>query len=271
MSSSRRRADLVARRRQVGLTQEMLAEVLDVTPAAVSSWERGSSNPSARHRQPLADALRIDLTTLDRLIDPTTPVRVEQHTVDHWLDLYESLVQGAGAIRQVAKVAVPALLQTRRYAEFTERNTHLPVTEDYIAERIELRLARQKVLQRRPEPLEYQALIDEPLLMPPIGGPSVMAEQLDHLDAMFHEPNIDIRILPLNGRSMLARGGFELVTKEGRTRPFLAITFDLDQPRYEQRPALLADFAAMYDYLYGFALSPADSLARIRQHLRSHQ
>ena len=38
-------ARIAALRRAKGLTQEMLAEKMGVSPQAVSKWERGASNP----------------------------------------------------------------------------------------------------------------------------------------------------------------------------------------------------------------------------------
>lgn len=51
-----------------------------------------------------------------------------------------------------------------------------------------------------------------------------MAEQLDHLDTMFRQPNVDIRVLAHDGNSLFARGRFELIAKQGRTQPFLSMT-----------------------------------------------
>jgi transcriptional regulator with XRE-family HTH domain len=55
------------RRTLLGLTQIGLAELLDVTQAAVSLWERGEAVPSARHRSLLVQKLGIDPDTLHRL------------------------------------------------------------------------------------------------------------------------------------------------------------------------------------------------------------
>jgi hypothetical protein len=147
----------------------------------------------------------------------------------------------------------------------------MPVGDEEATYQVELRMARQEVLKRQPGPLDYQVLIHEPILGAVVGNPEIMVEQLDRLDAMFHQPNVDIRILPDDGRSLFARGGFELIVKQEQTRPFLAITIDVDGPRYEQRRPLLAGIVTMYEHVQGVALSSADSLVRIRRQLRSHQ
>ena len=52
------------RRKELGLTQSELAEMLCVTPKAVSRWERGAGFPDIKLLQPLADALQITIVEL---------------------------------------------------------------------------------------------------------------------------------------------------------------------------------------------------------------
>lgn len=52
------------RRKELGMTQNALAEKLYVTPKAVSRWERGVGFPDIRLLQPLADALEISVVEL---------------------------------------------------------------------------------------------------------------------------------------------------------------------------------------------------------------
>lgn len=266
------RPELRARRLYLGFSQERLGEAVGVSSVSISNWERGTLTPAPRYRAPLAEALQVDLGQIRRMIDPSAPLNIEPHAVDHWLDLYESLIAAAGAVRHVETIAVPALLQTRDYARVLEEQLPFFVNDEEADYQVELRMARQAVLEREPVPLDYQVLIHEAILTAVVGSPEIMAEQLDQVDRLFHQPNIDIRVLPHDGQALFARGGFELVAKQGKTRPFLAITFDIDNARYEQRRRILAEFQTMYDYLLdGVALSPADSRARIRHHLRSLQ
>lgn len=52
------------RRKELGLTQEQVAEYLNVSPPAVSKWEKGSTSPDISLLAPLARLLKIDLNTL---------------------------------------------------------------------------------------------------------------------------------------------------------------------------------------------------------------
>ena len=48
------------RRKELGLTQEELAEKVHVTPQAVSQWENGKTNPDIFMIKPLAEVLKLD-------------------------------------------------------------------------------------------------------------------------------------------------------------------------------------------------------------------
>ncbi|WP_436975568.1 DUF397 domain-containing protein [Nonomuraea angiospora] len=59
------------------------------------------------------------------------------------------------------------------------------------------RLKRQEILTR-PTPPMYSVLLDETVLLRPIGGAEVMSEQLEHLLSMAARPRITVRIVPLS-------------------------------------------------------------------------
>lgn len=63
------REGLAVRRLAVGFTQERLAEYVGVNIKTVSRWEKGETDPYARHRPLLADALQITMEELQRLLD----------------------------------------------------------------------------------------------------------------------------------------------------------------------------------------------------------
>lgn len=50
---------LRTQRELIGLSQEALADEVDVRQSAVSMWESGASAPSPLHRRRVADVLRI--------------------------------------------------------------------------------------------------------------------------------------------------------------------------------------------------------------------
>lgn len=63
------------RRKELGMNQAQLAEMLHVTAKAVSRWERGVGFPSIELLQPLADALEITIAELmqSKLLEKDLP------------------------------------------------------------------------------------------------------------------------------------------------------------------------------------------------------
>lgn len=57
-------SQIVTRRKQIGITQQMLAEELDVSFQAVSSWERDEYLPETDKLKPLAEALHTTVSFL---------------------------------------------------------------------------------------------------------------------------------------------------------------------------------------------------------------
>jgi len=107
-------------------------------------------------------------------------------------------------------MVVPGLLQSREYAEELIRNSEKGSAEEQVLRWVELRLERQKILDKD-DPIRYFAVIEEPVLRRPIGGPEVMVAQLQHLLDLGQRASLDIRILPTaHGPHSGHLGGFEL-------------------------------------------------------------
>ncbi|HEX5303056.1 MAG TPA: helix-turn-helix domain-containing protein [Streptosporangiaceae bacterium] len=63
-----RRQRLIQRRKALGLTQEALAELVDVGRSTVVRWERGESEPLPSIRARLARALQVSAESLESLL-----------------------------------------------------------------------------------------------------------------------------------------------------------------------------------------------------------
>ena len=55
---------IAKKRRELGLTQKELAELIDVTDKSVSKWERGYGLPDVLRLRPLCDALKVSMNDL---------------------------------------------------------------------------------------------------------------------------------------------------------------------------------------------------------------
>ncbi|WP_238163205.1 helix-turn-helix domain-containing protein [Kribbella capetownensis] len=124
-----------------------------------------------------------------------------------WFDAYLGLEAAAELIRTYEIQFVPGLLQTADYARAVARLTPGNARADEEIERIvALRTRRQRVLDREP-PLKLWAVIEESVLMRPIGGLDVLRDQLDALREAARRPNVTLQIVPLRSPGHAATGG----------------------------------------------------------------
>jgi transcriptional regulator with XRE-family HTH domain len=102
------------------------------------------------------------------------------------------------------------LLQTGDYARaVAERSANLPHEE--IDERVVAKLARSRVFGRSPSS-RYTFFVHESVLRLPVGGPSVMSDQLHHLLRMSVRPYLELRMLPTAfGAHAATTGSFTLM------------------------------------------------------------
>jgi hypothetical protein len=89
---------------------------------------------------------------------------------------------------------IPGLLQTPRYSAEVMRSI-ITVAPDEVQMRIDARAKRQDLLSRR-DPPQMLFFINEAALRCPVGGPSVMNEQILHLMFANSRPQTTVRIVP---------------------------------------------------------------------------
>lgn len=97
--------------------------------------------------------------------------------------------------------AVAGLLQTEAYARHIIRSYGQiePMAPGMIERLVRVRMRRQQVLTRTPEP-ELSIVLDESILTRRIGDDSVMYGQLQRLAEESEQDNISLRILPLDAQ-----------------------------------------------------------------------
>ncbi len=104
---------------------------------------------------------------------------------------------------------IPGLLQSEAYA----RVVHLAFRSMFrlppgdAERRIELRRMRQQLLSRDPPP-DLSVVIDESVLHRKFGDEAVMREQLLRLVELSRMPNVQVRVLPLEGEHTVTPGPF---------------------------------------------------------------
>jgi hypothetical protein len=113
-----------------------------------------------------------------------------------WFSNYLEMEGAASMIRTYEVQVIPGLLQNEQYARAVMMlgYGHTPLTE--IDKRIDVRMKRQEILDRKEKRPELWAVIDEAALHRPFGGGNVMSGQIKTLIEACDKPNVRIQIVP---------------------------------------------------------------------------
>jgi transcriptional regulator with XRE-family HTH domain len=116
--------------------------------------------------------------------------------IPEWFDMYIGLETAAVRQSDYQTELVTGLFQTEDYARTIIRAHSPNETEAEVERRLELRLARQRIVRRLIDPPAVQLAIGEQVLRRPVGGSVVMAAQLEQLAEVSELPNVTLRVVP---------------------------------------------------------------------------
>jgi transcriptional regulator with XRE-family HTH domain len=215
---ARRRVRLALRkaREASGLNQSAVAQRLGWSLSKIQRIELGEVTVSGTDlRAVLSEYGVADDPALQGLYDDVRTARRErwwtaQEHREHLSAGLRQLIQfetAASTIRVFQPVLVPGLLQTSELSEAVLGWWDVSLTDDERRIRSETRIARRwQVVERRDAPL-FCLMLDESVLLRLVGGPRVMADQLDVLIEIAKRPNVHIRILPLDKGAFIGSFG----------------------------------------------------------------
>jgi transcriptional regulator with XRE-family HTH domain len=182
--------ELIAMRNQRGWTQEETAAKMLVSTSTVANIESGYRAPTP------SQAAKAD----EVFGTPGTFHRHERRMRGIPFSVgfrpFQPHEVAARLIKTFEHSLVPGLFQTRAYAAaITE--TYPETTAEVAKERVDGRMERQAILFREdPPPPRVHAILDEQVLHRNVGGPAVMAEQMEHLAELAAMPRISIQVIP---------------------------------------------------------------------------
>ncbi|WP_242608807.1 DUF5753 domain-containing protein [Actinomadura formosensis] len=195
MLLGRRLRELRERR---GLSRREAARTIGGSASKITRLELGRSASRPRDIAALLTRYGADdeRTTLLALAEQTA-TRAWWHDdgdiVPAWVRPYLSAEQAAKLVRTFEAQFVPGLLQTEAYARALIRRVN---PEPQVERRVEFRMRRQRVLRRRPRPLNLWVVLDEQALWRPIGGAETMRGQIRHIIELCGRPNVTVQIAP---------------------------------------------------------------------------
>jgi hypothetical protein len=166
----------------------------------------------------------------------------------------------ARSICEYASMFVPGLLQTAAYARAVFRIAQPVARPERIEELIAARIGRAMKLEDPTEPLLWFVL-DENVIRRPVGGATVMREQLTHIAGLICQERIIVQVLPFSCGVPALEGMTKLMAFDDA--PPVAYAEGPQTGNLIEDPALVAKVQLSYDLVRAAALSPDASLALI--------
>jgi hypothetical protein len=202
-------------------------------------------------------------TSVENTVDLPTKYRAFRH------DESDAVVE-----RALDVVAVPGLLQTAKYAAAIAEAAHRHIRgEGWQLRAADERLSRQRSLEGS-HPLRLISVIDESVIRRVIGGPEVMAEQLQYLLSMGARKNITVQVVPFGAGAYGTMSGPVIVLGfEDESDPALAYLEYAAGGETVENPKDVQAFVETFDDIRKVALSPKESAKLIRaalDGLRNH-
>jgi hypothetical protein len=174
--------------------------------------------------------------------------------------VYIALETDAASLHSYQPMAIPALLQTPAYACAVIGATIPLLTAEEAGTRLKVRLRRQHRIYDPARPLRLWVVLDESALRRVVGGPDVMREQLEHLNALGAEPHITVQILPdTAGAHPGLSGQFSILRFTDSSTAAVVYLERYTSDLYLEKPSDVQRYSMLHDHLQAQALSPDSS------------
>ena len=269
-SATLRGKELAARLRELrtgaGLTIADVAERLLVSPTKISRLETAVRPASLRDVRDLSAIYGVSADERDRLLALARDSRKRSWWQQYDLpyDTYVGLEASAVAILEYRTTIVPALLQTPAYAQAVTEGVLYDSPAETVAQRVEARLIRQRLLDADSPPRLW-TVVDEAALHREVGGRAVMAEQLAALADWAARPNVTVQVLSHRaGAHPGMDSSFTLLQLEEGVPNFVYVEGLLGD-HYLESSVDLTRYSRVFDHLRASALGPRDSISLITE------
>lgn len=248
--------ELRRQREAHGLKQGQLGDIIYCTGSLIGQIETTKKVPTRDFSERLDAALGTD-GLFSRLVG-----LVLRSQLPNWFQPYAEMEAKATYISTYQAQLVYGLLQTEEYARAVLATGMPDDLEGLVAARVE----RQRILQREQPPLAW-VILDEAVLLRPVGGREVMRRQLEHLLEFAVHRWLHVQVLPnATGQHASLDGAFNLLRFDDD--PDIVYTEDLISGHMTANPETVREAARRYARLQAAALSieePASLIARVME------
>jgi transcriptional regulator with XRE-family HTH domain len=272
---ARRRVRLALRRAReaAGLSQGAVAERVGWSVSKVQRIEAGDNAISTTDLRALLDLYEVtDAEEIDQLTEEARISRRQRwwakpdfrdHLTPGTLQLLQFEAEAA-AIRAYQPVLVPGPLQTPEYAEYLLNWYQADLSPEDRRVRHEVRMERRAELIEADEGPIYYLILDESFLKREIGGPRVMADQLEQLAQFARKPRVYIRIIPLKEGGMLGFfGPFVVIDLDDDVDNAVVYREGFNRDSIEHDPKEVAIHREMFERYWGQALDKEQTIRAI--------
>jgi transcriptional regulator with XRE-family HTH domain len=244
------------------LTQRQAADALDWSLSKLVRIEAGSVGVSTTDLRALLQLYEItDKAEVERLIGMARATRRRP-----WFSKYQRILNpafaqylgyetSAGSIHGFQPLTIPGLLQTDDYGRAILAANRVSDVE----ERIELRVARQELLDREDCP-EISYVLDEAAFRRQVGGAAVMRSQLRHLKEVTDHPKISLQVVPFTaGAHPAMSGSFTVLQFADWEEDVLYLETARGSVVSREDQELVAEYVESFDLLRAMALEPNET------------
>jgi transcriptional regulator with XRE-family HTH domain len=270
-----------------GLTVEEVAAEIMCSATKISRLETGTRRPSLRDVKDLCALYKVDKSTADEFMTIAREAREQEWWTqfeDLNLDPYLGLEEVASAITSYTMYYIPALLQIEDYTRVIIETIAPRMDPKILQQRVEVRMRRQKRLEETDKP-RYRVLLDEAVLYRSVGGPAIMAAQLDKVLEAERQSKVTFQIVPFDLGAHAAqdsnfilfefdkkssasppdeKSGSSLLDEKPMLSPVIFIE-GLTGNHYLGKDADIERYSEAVEYLRDTALSPRHSVQRLTE------
>ena len=257
-------------RESTGLTQEEVAGQLDWHPTKIMRIETGRTAPHPNDVRVMLGLYQVaDPGVLAGLLKLAKDARQRgwwysyKDVLLSRFELFLGLESEADSIRDFELSMIPGLLQTDDYARELIRGL-MAFDAAEIERRVELRMARQQILDREDAP-HLWAIVDEAAVHRVVGGKAIMKAQLLHLANSAEHGRTTIQVLPFSaGPHPGQTGPFIILGFAEPTEPEVVYMETVGGNLYVDKSEEVRLFSTVFDQLRAVALSPSQSAAMLQ-------
>jgi transcriptional regulator with XRE-family HTH domain len=249
---------LKALRSERGWTAEQVADRLDFSTSKVSRLETGHRGARPRDITKLCDLYEVDGEKRQRMLELAREgkQRAWWQPLNLPYSTYVGLEAEAASISDYGLGIIPGLLQAPDYARAVVRATLPELDPETVEQRVQGRLTRQQLLFGEDAP-RFQAVVDESVLHRVVGGPAVMAAQLERLLELSDLPSVTLRVIPYDvGALPAGNNKFIILSFEVPAVSDVVFIEGITGDLYLEDPGEVAVYKATYRRLINLAADP---------------